>query len=261
MKAIVLSYDKYHSIAYHMILCYQNLWPSNPFIFRIPFQNSNNIFVSQRLNINLIKTLPDIKSTVLTLIDDIDDDEIIYWCMDDRYPLYLDVNTITAIYKWFYNNEKIIDGVSYTLSAKDKSIKYSYILSYSNKGPMNTKFYKRKHYGTIWSHQFLKTKVLRYFFQNMPDNIKNAKHMDEYLLNEAILPSDFNLYVSTKSFGLFGESTSRGKITKNCYDSMINNALSVDKEIEITESKILNNIDQMARNRAVWRIKDIIRNI
>ncbi len=41
MKAIVLTFDKYMIFTDHMILTYQKLWPNNPFIFKIPYQDRN----------------------------------------------------------------------------------------------------------------------------------------------------------------------------------------------------------------------------
>ena len=39
MKAIILSCDKYHPIANHMILTYEKLWPNNELIYRVPWND------------------------------------------------------------------------------------------------------------------------------------------------------------------------------------------------------------------------------
>ena len=133
IRSIVLTYDKYHFIANHMLLCYEKLWPDNPFVFIIPFQKLKTAFSIDKSKYKLIQTPPDIKSTVLELLSEINDEEIIYWCMDDRYPITLDINVVSVIYKWFIDNSDHMDGVSYTLSSKDNSIKYSHIFSQSIK--------------------------------------------------------------------------------------------------------------------------------
>ena len=102
MKAIVLTYDRNAIITEHMIKCYEDIWPHNPFTFRIPFQNNDRCI--NRSNREYIKTSPAIKDTVLELLSDLHDDEWIYWCIDDKYPVKLDLPEIESIYKLLYTN-------------------------------------------------------------------------------------------------------------------------------------------------------------
>ena len=68
MKAIVLSCDKYHPIAYHMVLSYEKIWPTNKLIYRIPWNNTypkdiiesfKNKIEAVRFHLNLKKLLRD----------------------------------------------------------------------------------------------------------------------------------------------------------------------------------------------------------
>ena len=43
--------------------------------------------------------------------------------------------------------------------------------------------------------------------------------MDE-LKHKVAMPKDFRLFVTKENFAIFGESTRRGHITQNCYDSI-----------------------------------------
>jgi len=77
---------------------------------------------------------------------------------------------------------------------------------------------ERRAWYQIWIHQFLRAKVLRYFFSNMPDLVASAKAMDT-LKEHIIKLADHRLFVTKENFAIFGESTQNGRITRNCYDS------------------------------------------
>lgn len=78
--------------------------PDIPFTFRIPFQDPERCLEGG--NREYIQTDPGIKKTVLGLLQDLDDEEWIYWCTDDKYPVKLDLTIAVEIY------EKILGGVS-----------------------------------------------------------------------------------------------------------------------------------------------------
>jgi hypothetical protein len=62
--------------------------------------------------------------------------------------------------------------------------------------------------------------VLRYLFTHLPDDIPNAKVMDE-LKNDVPKLAEHRLFVTKENFAVFGESTQRGVITQNCYESIL----------------------------------------
>ena len=86
-----------------MIQCYNELWPDHPFTFRIPYQHTDRIISSSQRE--YIKTSKDIRDTVLTLLEDIDNEEWIYWCIDDKYPIRLEIQKIEKIYDSIKNHE------------------------------------------------------------------------------------------------------------------------------------------------------------
>ena len=102
MKAIVLTYDKYRRLTDHMILRYRQLWPDNPFTFRIPFQQLPD---TDSAGLEYIPSPPAIKATVLTLLQDLDDREWIYWCIDDKYPVHIDVPAMQSVLDWIRDRD------------------------------------------------------------------------------------------------------------------------------------------------------------
>jgi hypothetical protein len=65
----------------------------------------------------------------------------------------------------------------------------------------------------------LRAKVLRNLFEGFPDGRYSAKAMDE-MKERAPLPESHRLYVSEANHVVFGESTTRGKLTSNCAASL-----------------------------------------
>ncbi len=95
MLAIVLSCDRYHDFARHMIARYQALWSDHPFTFRVPWQEHRPTFAS--FPIDPVRTEVGIRQTVLTLLEDIDDETFIYWCIDDKFPIHLDTEITSRV--------------------------------------------------------------------------------------------------------------------------------------------------------------------
>ncbi len=94
MEAIVLTCDKYRSLTEHMIFQYGRLWPDHPFRFRIPCQT---LIEPKSANREYRRCNPAFKSTILSLLEDLDDEQLIYWCIDDKYPIKLHLNRIRAL--------------------------------------------------------------------------------------------------------------------------------------------------------------------
>lgn len=101
MKAIVLSCDRYVLLTDHMIRSYERSWPSNPFTFRVPYQQFPEVLKHRYVaKVELVPAPEDIKSTVLALLKDFPDDERIDWCIDDKYPVRLDEAAANHTYEW-----------------------------------------------------------------------------------------------------------------------------------------------------------------
>ena len=240
MKAIVLTYDKYHGIADHMINTYMLIWPDNPFTFRVPYQKYPTFLKKKYQNkVEFIKTDKRIKQTLMSLIEDLSDDEWIYWCMDDRYPISLNIYDVLSIYNWILNTAPSdLSGIMFSNFQKMMHVKN--IMSdnnciFDNRG---RKYYRRRNYAMIWMHQFIRVKVIRTLFGEFPEDINQAKQMD-YFKKNLLLPEEQKLYVYSKCTAVYGESTHRGKMTLNCANSFKKFGMDLPTDFEVLNKQIL----------------------
>jgi len=242
MKAIVLTFDKYRILTDHMISRYNCMWPTHPFVFYIPFQQTEvKKYFEEKYGstVHLIKTPSDIVRTMRVLLDNIQDEEWIYWCMDDRYPIQINLTKMNQVYSWIQTmNAPDVTGVrciNYPFGRMPENI---YYFKDSIRNQYGMKFLKRKNnYNMIWAHQFMRIKVLKRLFSEIPLELKAAKDMD-FIVEKLQMPEDYNLYVLKSNIISLGESSSRGKITRNCYESLLENGFKIPKEFEINNKKM-----------------------
>ena len=216
MNAIVLTCDRFRAITEHMIRQYAVLWPDHPFVFRVPYQRLRGP-TTDRLEFR--RTSENIRATVLELLSDLDDEEWVYWCIDDKYPIRL---TLPKIEQLISDSVEAPDmsGLLFcrcrvTLTEPKRALYPGKIVS-----PSGEVLLERKAWFQIWLHQLLRVKVLRYLFTRLPEELPNAKAMDE--LKDTIPKlREHRLFVTEKNFAVFGESTHRGAITQNCYESIV----------------------------------------
>jgi hypothetical protein len=216
LKAIVLTWDRHRVITQHMIAQYDRLWPDHPFVFRIPFQTLTGINSAHE---QYIETPSDISGTVLRLIADRDEEEWVYWCADDKYPIALRTEKFTSLFDYARTQQDIAGLLCCRCRVTLDEPELSLVPGIEKITPDRDVLLERRKWYQIWLHQFLRVKVLRYFFTNMPGNIPNAKMMDE-LKNEIPKPDNLRLFVTKENHAVFGESTRRGVITENCYRSI-----------------------------------------
>ncbi|MDX1409276.1 MAG: hypothetical protein R3330_14115, partial [Saprospiraceae bacterium] len=191
MKAIVLTYEKYRRLTDHMIHMYAELWPDNPFTFCTPYQKVSGKNETGR---NYILCPPDIKGTVRALLEGLDDQEWVYWCIDDKYPASINVRAMQSVYNWIHDvDNPSVDGV---LCCRPKKLMKKKRLTgkrlVTDKG---ITLLERKNYKCIWIHQFLRVKVLRHLFESFPDHIPDAKAMDR-MKDQTDKPVDHRLFVT-----------------------------------------------------------------
>lgn len=240
MKAIILTYDKNRVLTEHMMLKYKQLWPNHPFRFHIPYQRVKGEDPNECL---YIKTPVDIKGTVLRLLEGLDDEEWIYWCIDDKYPLFLDIAKIVQVMNWaLYSSPDQCSGVLFC-RIRDvltgKALQQNWLgRDIQCRDKYRNTYLLRKNYEQIWLHQFIRVKVIRYLFENLPEPIQNAKQMDssKYKVN---LPQSHSLWVTQDNLAVFGESTSRGEITANCYESLVQNQLELPELVIDKNTRII----------------------
>ncbi len=216
MKAIVLTYDRSRAVTEHMIFKYNELWPDHPFVFRIPYQELAGAPDDRR---EYVKTPSEIRATTLQLIADLDDDEWVYWCVDDKYPVELVLAKIRTVLADIHE----LPDASGLLFCRCKALLRrpdETLFPGERKDSSGDIFLERRGWNQIWIHQLLRVKVLRYLFSQMPDEIASAKLMD-HLKDEIPKPPELRLYVTKENYAVFGESTHKGTINQNCYDSIL----------------------------------------
>jgi hypothetical protein len=244
MKAIVLSCDKYHPVADHMVTSYQEHWPSNPFTFRIPFQSDRRTLKDKHGDkVELWETPLEIKPTVLSLLSDLEDDEWVYWCIDDKYLVDVDETAGNAAYSWAKDiNDTVVQGIMFSRCRNlleeenlraDTSIRIAEGYEYT----------ERRNYYQFWIHQFLRVGIIRELFQEFPDHDFVPKEMDAWMgqnPGQAIkeFKNEQKMYVSRENFARFGESSSWGAITQNCVDSMARYGLKLPDTFNTTHHEI-----------------------
>jgi len=215
VKAIVLSWDRHRVITRHMIEQYARLWPDHPFVFRIPYQRLRGKNTDRE---HYIETPADIPGTVLRLINDLDDEEWVYWCSDDKYPIQL----VTPKFIELFDHVRLQPDVAALLCCRCRITLEKPELSLFPRARPTANgdvLLERRRWYQIWIHQYIRVKVLRYLFRHMKTDIRNAKVMDE-LKDEISKPGDLRLFVTRDNYAVFGESTQRGVITQNCYRSI-----------------------------------------
>jgi hypothetical protein len=216
IKAIVLTCDRYRPITEHMIFQYDRLWPDHPFVFHVPYQTLEGANTER---VKYLASPSDIKRTVLHLLEEIEDEEWIYWCVDDKYPIQLVTDKIARLISHAMRSPEV-DGLLFCRCRATLNNPKLTLYPRKQKNPFGDVYLERKAWFQIWIHQILRAKVLRHLFTHFPDHIPSAKAMDE-LKNEIPKLPEHRLFVTKENFAVFGESTRRGVITQNCYDSMI----------------------------------------
>ncbi len=216
MKAIVLTCDRYRAITEHVIFQYDRLWPDHPFVFHVPYQERGGTDTER---VKYLTAPSDIKGTVLHLLTEIDDEEWIYWCVDDKYPIQLVTDKIGSLISHAMRSPGV-DGLLFCRCRATLNNPKLTLYPRKVKNPFGDIYLERKAWFQIWIHQILRAKVLRHLFTHLPDHIPSAKAMDELKNDVPKLPGH-RLFVTKENFAVFGESTSRGVITQNCYESMV----------------------------------------
>jgi hypothetical protein len=244
IKAIVLTCDKNISIANHTICTYDKLWTNHPFIFRVPYSLEYPNFLKDNYGekIELIKTEAPIKPTVLSLLTDLDDEEWIYWCMDDRYLVKIRLLEVNCIYEYVKNNHDP-DVVSIRLIRMNRSYTTDKFMKKDGDIIINkyltlkeSIFSDWENLEGLWQPQFLRVKLLKRVFTSFPDRDFRAKEMDSF---PKLKLKGEKLYIPEKNLIVVGESTHRGELTENCASSFKKYKLEIPIHLNITKKYMI----------------------
>jgi hypothetical protein len=224
IPAIVLTCQRHIPIAEHMIDRYHAKWPGHSFRFRLPDCSASRALANRAgQRIELVKTGEGegrgmFRAAVLGLLGGLDDDEWVYWCIDDKYVEWIDIKTAQAVVdRTIAIGDRKVAGVSFARTRQLSNL-------HSDRQPTlrlgDLVLVRRPNYRQIWLHQLLRAKVLRTLFSGFPMQIDAAKDMHVFA-RAAQLPDDHRLYVTSRNAVVFGESTTSGRLTANCARSMV----------------------------------------
>jgi hypothetical protein len=261
IPAIVMTCQRYIPITEHMIDRYDAAWPTHPFTFRVPDgEAARRLERRHRGRVELLPTGEGeergrFRAAVLGLLDGLADDDWVYWCIDDKYVTWIDAPLAQAVAELLPAiDDRWVSGLSFA-RARHLAALRSPTGERLQHGPLN--FDRRADFRQIWLHQFLRAKVLRSLFGGFPERIESAKEMDA-LHRQARLPDDQRLYVLDRNAVVFGESTSRGRLTANCAASM-RRGRGVPEGFAVDERRLFVGSRPSLLGRAVDRMARLVR--
>jgi hypothetical protein len=244
MRAIVLSCDRYAPMAAHMVRTYRMLWPDHPFVFRVPYQDAASWPDAWRdPAIELVPSPAGIVATIETLLRDLPDDEWIYWCIDDKFLIDLDVAAVARLHRWLLQvDDPAVTGLIFCrcrMLLRDGHVRESG----GTTTPDGEHLLARVDYSQFWIHQYLRVRVLRDAVRRFPGEPARAKQMDAWIGQEPgtviwKIPDDEIRYVTTRNLAVFGESTDAGRLLSACAESMDRHGIALPAAFERVDADV-----------------------
>ncbi|MSO71744.1 MAG: hypothetical protein EXQ88_07040 [Alphaproteobacteria bacterium] len=227
IPAIVLTYDRNRQVAAHMMASYNRLWPDHPFEFHVPYQKRQGVTADDR--VRYVPTPREICKTVLTMLEGRNDEEWLYWCIDDYYPVQLDIPRLMALAGRILREDLTqAQGLNFCSKAKKTRLwRNGGVKAGTAREIVGLRWVAVRGYEQIWIHQFLRCGVLRHLFRTMPEPKAGAKEMDG-LISKIERPAQQALWLSERDLAVFGESTSRGVPTRNFLRSLQKRGAELD---------------------------------
>ncbi len=226
MRAIVLSCDRYAPMAAHMVRTYRTLWPAHPFVFRVPVQDAHWPEAWSDPAIEFVPSPAPIVATMETLLGDLPDDEWVYWCIDDKWLIDIDVAAVERLHRWVAAlNDPAVSGLIFCrcrMLLDDDHV----CAERGTTTPDGEVLLRRLDYFQFWIHQYVRVRVLRDVFRRFPGEPAQAKQMDAWMGQEpgsgAVwkIPDDEHRYVTRRNLAVFGESTDGGRLLSACAANM-----------------------------------------
>lgn len=223
IPAIVLSYDRNRVFAENMILSYQELWRSHPFHFFVPYQENLKLHPNiDRSSVTLVNTKPQIRETVLALLEPFEDDDLVFWSIDDKFPTLLRAGVLNSVFSSLMN-PAVNAGFQALLFTRARSLVSFPGIDRTETEVLGLPAYRVHTNNQFWLHQLVRVGRLRDFFGTLPE-ISQAKEMDRYVRN---LPSPDSVFVLKTNALILNESTSRGVPTTAALGSLQEKSISI----------------------------------
>lgn len=189
--------------------------------------------------IELIQTPVEFKDTISGLLSNVDDDDWIFWSTDDTYliDIYEDKANTTQQFVESITDPDIIGVTFGFIRGVPRNINRTDSILYQN-----LNFIRRTKLTNQWAPQYWRAHVLRYMFDCLEEAPKyKAKEMDYMLSDDNQFWDIINkgkMYTLDHNAGIWGESTHRGNLTRNCFESFRSYGLDSPMEFEKSDVEI-----------------------
>jgi hypothetical protein len=238
MRAIVLSCDRYAPMAAHMVRTYRTRWPDHPFLFRIPFQQLRWPTAWHDPAVELVSSPSPIVATVETLLQELPDDEWVYWCIDDKWLIDVDVAAVGRLHEWLIGlDEPAVTGLIFCRCRM--LLLDGHVCAEGGTTTADGEILLRRlDYHQFWIHQYVRVRVLRDAFRRFPGEPVNGKQLDAWTGQEPgsgevwKVPVDEIRYVTARNLAVFGESTDAGRLLSACATSMERLGIAPPTDVE-----------------------------
>ena len=248
IPAIVLTFDRNRRFTENMILSYQNLWPRNPFRFFIPYQENMDLDSRiKRSSVSFIQTKPGIRDSVLTLLENFEDGALVYWAIDDKFPVSVVTRTMDSVFDSLLQPTTGEDFEGLLFTRARSLVSYPGIERTESTVLGHSAFRVRSN-SQFWLHQLVRVGRLRAFFESLGP-ISEAKKMDDHV---KYLSPPSARFVLRKNALVLEESTSRGIPTKAALLSLQRQRIS-DAPRDVVNAPVIRTIGKRTALQEIRR--------
>jgi hypothetical protein len=165
---------------------------------------------------------------MLTLLRGIPDEEFVYWCIDDKFPTWVDRPALGRLIDALHTGSgEGLDAVAFT---RTKGLLRD--IEWDRGRLLGLHVLRRPNLSSFWLHQVMRAGILRDFFSALP-SIERPSQMETYK-SRWLLSQKTNAVVTKKSLITFGESTRNGQPTANVLRSMARNHIGLGPGFQTT---------------------------
>ena len=160
--AILLTMDAQVGLAELVHKRYSRLWPDNPLWFRIP---NNGVargpamsYLESQADCEIVPCGREVKASLRALLDGIEESSWVFWCIDDRFPTWLDRERLAAVHSALADLPLSCEELK-LLRWREPLTSKAHIVG----GSPFTEQGRRRQWG-FWHHHFVRAGVLRRVF-------------------------------------------------------------------------------------------------
>lgn len=162
LVAVLLTMDAQLGLAQLVHKRYSRLWPDNPLRFRIPYngmaQGPAMRYLTSQSDCEIVPCGREIRASLRALLHGIAESSWVFWCIDDRFPTWLDRGRLAAVHAELAALPLACEEVK-LLRWREPLTAKAHIVGGSPFAEQRT----RRQWG-FWHHHFVRVGVLRRVF-------------------------------------------------------------------------------------------------